>query len=82
MYLYIYVYIYIYISKYSEIHNRLHLLLEFERIAQRNGHADDDDGALGRVGHRGGHGAGRLDGHGRELVVPVKTRCEYSEDMV
>jgi len=22
-------------------------------------------------------GTGRLDGHGRELVVAVKTRCEY-----
>mmetsp|Transcript_21924 Transcript_21924/g.70784 ORF Transcript_21924/g.70784 Transcript_21924/m.70784 type:complete len:469 (+) Transcript_21924:195-1601(+) len=46
-----------------------------ERLAEREGDSDDDDDALGGVGHRLGRGRGLLDGEGRELVVQVKVEA-------
>ena len=50
-----------------------------EGLAEDDGHADDDDDALGGVGDGLGDGAGLLEGHGGELVVAVEPKAGGDE---
>eukprot|EP00961_Rhodomonas_salina_P219934 2973038-Rhodomonas_salina.1 len=46
-----------------------------QALPEHDGNADDDNDALGRVGHRLGHRAGLLDRHRRQLVVAVEPQA-------
>ena len=50
-----------------------------EGLAEDDGHADDDDDALGGVGDGLGDGTGLLEGHGGELVVAVEPKAGGDE---